>query len=124
MFFVGYSENIAPSPNVPTCAPCHIAPCACAASSNTHRPCRSAIASSASIGAGCPYRCTGWIPTVRSVIAASTAAGSTVNVRGSTSTNTGVAPLTATVFAVAAKVNEGTITSSPGPRPSASIPRC
>src|SRR5699024_5026772 len=64
------------------------------------------------------------MPTVRSVTAASTAAGSIVNVSGSTSTNTGVAPHTATVFAAAAKVKDGTITSSPGPRPSASIPRC
>ena len=40
------------------------------------------------------------------------------------STNTGVAPVSATELAVAAKVNDGTMTSSPGPIPAASSPRC
>ena len=40
------------------------------------------------------------------------------------SANTGVAPVIATEFAVAAKVKEGTMTSSPGPIPAASSPRC
>src|ERR1700741_643393 len=39
------------------------------------------------------------------------------------SANTGVAPVSATEFAVAAKVNDGTMTSSPGPTPAASRPR-
>ncbi len=63
-------------------------------------------------------------PTVRSVTAASTLAGSRQKVSGSMSAKTGVAPVRATEFAVAAKVNEGTITSSPGPMPLASSPRC
>ena len=33
------------------------------------------------------------------------------------STKTGVAPVSATEFAVAAKVNDGTMTSSPAPTP-------
>ena len=40
------------------------------------------------------------------------------------SAKTGVAPVSATEFAVAAKVNDGTMTSSPGPTPAASRPRC
>ncbi len=40
------------------------------------------------------------------------------------STKTGVAPVSATEFAVAAKVNDGTMTSSPAPTPRASRPRC
>ena len=53
------------------------------------------------------------IPTVRSVTAASTAAGSRQNVARSMSAKTGVAPVSATELAVAANVNDGTITSSP-----------
>ena len=41
-------------------------------------------------------------------------------VTGSTSTSTGVAPASATTFAVAGNVYAGTSTSSPGPMPSAS----
>ncbi len=59
----------------------------------------------------------------RSVIAASTAAGSRLKVPGSMSANTGVAPVSATELPVAAKVNDGTMTSSPGPTPAASRPR-
>ena len=64
------------------------------------------------------------IAAVRSVIAASTAAGSRQKSSGSMSANTGVAPVSATELAVAAKVNDGTMTSSPGPMPAASSPRC
>ncbi len=39
------------------------------------------------------------------------------------SANTGVAPVSATEFAVAANVNDGTMTSSPGPMPAARRPR-
>ena len=45
------------------------------------------------MSAGWPYRCTGMIALVRSVIAASIAPRSIVKVRGSISTNTGVAPV-------------------------------
>ena len=44
-------------------------------------------------------------------------------VAGSTSTSTGRAPASATTFAVAGNVYAGTITSSPGPIPSASTAR-
>ncbi len=43
---------------------------------------------------------------------------------GSISTKTGVAPVSATAFAVAAKVKDGTITSSPAPMPRASSAMC
>src|SRR5450759_4377162 len=46
----------------------------------------------ASMSAGCPYRCTGMMPTVRGVIAASIAPGSMVKVVPSVSQNTAVAP--------------------------------
>ena len=40
------------------------------------------------------------------------------------STKTGVAPVRATALAVAANVNDGTMTSSPAPMPAADRPRC
>lgn len=64
------------------------------------------------------------MPTVRGETAASTATGSRQKWSGSMSANTGVAPVSATELAVAAKVKDGTITSSPGPTPAASRPRC
>src|SRR5699024_9402700 len=124
MFLVGYNENIANVPNVPTICPCQEAPCAWAASSNSNSPCRWAICPNAPISAGCPYRCTGMIARVRSVTAASTETGSRQNVPGSISANTGRAPANTTELAVAAKVNEGTITSSPTPTPAANKPKC
>lgn len=57
------------------------------------------------------------MPRVAGVSAASTSAGSRFSVSGSMSTNTGVAPRSAKAAAVETKVNEGTITSSPGPNP-------
>src|SRR3954470_20187785 len=51
------------------------------------------------------------------VTARSAASGSRLNVRGSTSAKTGVAPHCHTAFAVAMNDIEGTTTSSPGPTP-------
>ena len=59
-----------------------------------------AIDCSACMSAACPYRCTGIMATVRGVIAASHAAGSSVRVPGSTSAKTGVAPASSTASAV------------------------
>src|SRR5690606_8427543 len=56
---------------------------------------------------------------VRSVIADRTDAGSTLNVAGSMSANTGRSPAFQTAPALAKNVNAGTITSSPGSRSSA-----
>ncbi len=64
------------------------------------------------------------IAAVRGVIAASTSAGSMLYVRGSISTNTGVAPACMMAFAVAMKLNDGQTTSSPGPTPATSSARC
>src|SRR5207247_566525 len=61
---------------------------------------------------------------VRSVIAASTAAGSRFSVRGSTSANTGVAPSKMKQFAEATKDTGEVIASSPGPRPAMWQSRC
>ena len=54
------------------------------------------------------------IPFVRSVIAASTAAGSRLSVCGSTSANTGTPPSKMKQFAVATNATGEVITSSPG----------
>ena len=66
-----------------------------------------------------PYRCTTTTAFVRGVNAASSRCGSRLYVRGSMSTNTGVAPLFAIVPALAKKEYALVITSSPGPTPSA-----
>ena len=72
-----------------------------------------------SIGAGWPYRCTATTARVRGVSARSSAAGSSVHVAGSTSTNTGCAPAMRIVEAEATKEKAGVITSSPGRTPTA-----
>ena len=59
----------------------------------------------------------GRIALVRGVIARAMASGSTLNVTGSISTNTGVAPRRLTHPAVAKNENVGVMTSSPGPMP-------
>ena len=66
-----------------------------------------------------PNRCTATMARVRGVTAASTAAGSMLNVAGSMSTNTGVPPALWMAPAVAKKVKGVVITSSPGWRSSA-----
>ncbi len=71
---------------------------------------------------GAPPKWTGRMPTVRSVIAASTAAGSICRVSGSISTNTDVPPSASTMLAVAAQVMVVMITSSPGFTPRAMSP--
>ena len=62
------------------------------------------ICSSSVQSAGVPSASTPITPTVRSVIAASTSAGSSVPVSGRTSTRTGVAPQYSTAWAVAGNV--------------------
>jgi hypothetical protein len=106
-------------PMQPAPLPPHIWPWACAQSSITARPCRSAIAAMRSMSAIWWPRCTGMIALVFGVIAASTRSGSIVHVSGVTSTMTGSAPAAIGAYAVAAKVRAGTITSSPQPIPSA-----
>ena len=61
---------------------------------------------------------------VRAVIDSSSRAGSMLKVSSSMSTKTGRAPCISTTFAVATHVKDGTITSSPGPMPSATSARC
>ena len=72
-----------------------------------------------SIGAICPNRSTGMTALVRGVTAAATRSGRMLNVLGSISTNTGVAPTLWMVPAVAKNVKGLVITSSPGPMSSA-----
>ena len=95
-----------------------------AASSIRTRLCLLAMACNASIWHGCPYKWTGMIALVWGETAVSTATGSIFNVPGNTSTKTGVACWCSTTFAVAANVIVGTITSSPGPIPSAASATC
>ncbi len=87
-----------------------------AASSMTQRPCFSAMAQMASMGQGSPVRCTGMMPFVRGVMAASSFAGSRLSVTGSMSTSTGTPPCSTTVLRVLTQVSEVVITSSPGCR--------
>ncbi len=72
-----------------------------------------------SMSAGWPYSETGMMARVRDVIAASIREASMLQVSGSMSTNTGVAPSSTMTSAVAMKENGVVITSSPGPTPSA-----
>ena len=70
-----------------------------------------------------PYRCTGIIAFVLLVIFCRADSGSMHQVAGSMSAKIGVAPTYRTAEAVATQVTSGTITSSPGPMPSASNER-
>ena len=76
------------------------------------------------ISAGCPNKCTGMIAFVFGVIAASIAFGQILNVRGSISTKTGMAPTYLIASAVAINVNGVVMTSSPSPMPSAINAKC
>ncbi len=71
------------------------------------------------MSAGWPYRCTGTIAFVFGVIFSSMRVTSMLLVRGSMSTNTTRAPAMVTASDVAMKEFAGTMTSSPGPTPSA-----
>ena len=69
------------------------------------------------------------IALVRGVIAASICEASMLQVSGSMSTNTGLAPSSTIISAVAAKVNGVVMTSSPGfdaqaPSARSAAPRC
>lgn len=119
-----YRLNVPISPKVPTRRPSIDAPCASAASSTIHSPFLDAIERNPRMSHGIPYRCTGRTPTVRRVMALSTASVSRFHVSISQSTSTGVAPQYATALAVATYVKVGTITSSPGCTPSASSAMC
>ena len=76
------------------------------------------------MSAGRPSWWTGMIALVRGVMARSAASGSRLNVRGSTSAKTGVAPHCQTELAVAMNDIDGTITSSPGPTPATCSASC
>jgi hypothetical protein len=82
-----------------------------------------AIARIGSISAQRPKRWTGINPTVRGVIRRSIFFTSILKVARSMSQKTGFAPMSSTIFAVATQVNAGTITSSPGFKPSAATAR-
>jgi len=74
-----------------------------------------AISIISSISAICPKRWTGIMALVFGVIAFSINSGTMLNISGSVSTNTGVAPSLLITPAVAKNVNGDVITSSPGP---------
>jgi hypothetical protein len=81
-------------PSVPAGRPRYSASGAWAASSITIRPCSAAIAMIASMSAGRPKMSTATIAFVRGVMRARIESGSRLNVSGSMSANTGVAPCT------------------------------
>src|SRR5690606_56578 len=99
--------------------PLYVAPKLCAASSMTGMPWRAAMALTSSMSPTWPYSDTGMMALVRGVILASISDVSILQVSGSTSTNTGLAPSSTMTSAVATKVNDVVMTSSPGPMPSA-----
>ncbi len=92
-------------------------PIAQAASSTTGMPCRRPMATSAARSHGMPIWWTHRMARVFGVIAASTSAGSMLKVRGSMSTNTGVAPQYLTLLAVAMYEWLTVTTSSPAVTP-------
>ena len=67
--------------------------------------------------------CTGITARVRGPMRAATWSTRSVQVSGSTSTSTGVAPTYTAANTVAAMVNAGMMISSPGPRPRAASAR-
>src|SRR3954465_10851076 len=88
-FFDGKNENVAAVPSAPGRPSGPREPAACAASSSTGTP----SASISATGATLPNRCTTITAFVRGVIAALTVSAVTQNVSGSTSQNTGRAPV-------------------------------
>ena len=114
IFLLGKNEKHATSPIEPTILPSKVAPCACAASSIKAILLESQISRNLEEN-GCPKRCTPMTAFVRSEIFFSTSSGQIHQYSFSTSAKIGVAPVKLTLVAVAMKVKEGTITSSPGP---------
>jgi hypothetical protein len=74
-FLVGKNEKQLTRPIVPACRPSSVAPIAWQASSINGTPVSREIASSGSMSAHKPYKCTGMIAFVRGVTAARTALG-------------------------------------------------
>ena len=85
----GKNESVAAVPSAPGRPAGEREPIACAASSSTGTP----SASISATGATLPNRWTATTAFVRSVSAARTVSGVTQNVSGSTSQNTGLAPV-------------------------------
>ena len=85
----------------------------------TASPRRRAISRTGSMSAAWPNRCTGMMALVRPVMSGSMPPGSRLKHSGHESVNTGLAPTRTIDPAVAKNVNDGQITSSPGPIPSA-----
>ena len=120
----GWKLQAASSERCPTGWPPACEPAAQAESSNT-RTSRSASSwRIAATSAGMPPWCTTMTARVRSVRTGATVAADRFAVPSSTSANTGVAPTYRTALVVAMKLKEGTTTSSPGPIPATTRPRC
>ena len=88
-FLEGKNENVEMAPSAPGRPAGEREPAACAASSTTGTP----SAAISAIGATLPNRCTAMTALVRGVSAARTVSAVTQNVSGSTSQNTGRAPV-------------------------------
>ena len=124
MLFLGWKLKQVKSANVPTFCPPTVAPSDGAASSTTFSPSPCARSMIAGRSAASPIWSTGMIAFVFGVIAASISSGVVLYVFGSMSTKTGLAPACRIAFAEAMNVNDGQITSSPGPTPAATSARC
>ena len=99
--FVACRLHALASPYESTEHPRYVVAKLCAASYRTGMPRARPMASSASMSHGVPNTCVATMPDVRLVMAASTAAGSTVNVSRSMSANTGVQPSQTSALVVA-----------------------
>ncbi len=118
-----WSDAIAIWPIEPSGLPLKVAPTDCETSSSTFRLCLRAIASSASILAGFPCRCTAISTRVRGVMCRSISAGSRLKDE-SISAQMGSAPAITTALKQECQVQAGTITSSPGPISRAAMATC
>ena len=87
-------------------------------------PWRSALADRASHSTGWPKTSTAMMARLRPVTRRAVSSGSRVYCSASMSANTGLAPTYRMALMLAAKVNEGTRTSSPGPHPRPFKIRC
>ena len=96
-FLEGKNDSVAAAPKDPARAPSRVEPAAWAESTSTGTP----SSSISGVGATFPNRSTATTARVRAVSAARTVSGVTQNVSGSTSQNTGRAPVGGTASAVA-----------------------
>ena len=112
-------EKVATVPKLPSGAPPMDAPCACAQSSISGTPWRSARRATASIRAGSPAMWATTMALVRGPITASICSGPQLKESGSVSATTGMQPSSGTGIMPPGSLIAGTTTSVNGSTPSA-----